>query len=60
MMHRSSISYAEITMLIRACYSEFNSYRIPRVAMQDITDTHQLVKHDTTQAGDGSLKSITL
>ncbi len=42
-------SYTEITTLILACYGRYNTYRLKRVGMQDITRTDQLVKHDVTQ-----------
>ncbi len=42
-------SHTEITTLIRACYGRYNSYRVKRIGMQDITCTEQLVKHDVTQ-----------
>ncbi len=42
-------SCTEITTLILTCYGRYNSYRVKRVGMQDITRTDQLVKHDVTQ-----------
>ncbi len=42
-------SCTEITTLILTCYGRYNSHRVKRVGMQDITRTDQLVKHDVTQ-----------
>ena len=35
-----------VTTLIRICYGKFNSFRIFKIGMQEITETYQLVRHD--------------
>ena len=38
-------------VMIMACYDKFNSYRIMKMAMQDITELFQYVFSRTTQNG---------
>ncbi len=48
MKRQKQVSDVEITRLILACCGRYNSYRVPRLAMEDITSTDRYVKRGVT------------